>query len=154
MHINKRVLGGMARAYFVDAWAQCEEDDGRSYPGQDMCDVAPETAKDAYNKALYHYAEIEAATRARAREISTLIRKLGSYLNEPAQTDAIPQCIPIQQEVDRLGIDQEYGDEEYTFGWYLGMESLGHGVTWADDHDPHRLVIPLVDSLMYSEIEE
>lgn len=28
------------------------------------------------------------------------------------------------------------------FGHYLAMESLGHGVSWADDHPAHDFLIP------------
>jgi hypothetical protein len=30
------------------------------------------------------------------------------------------------------------------FGHYLAMEALGHGVSWADDHDDHGLLLPLI----------
>lgn len=28
------------------------------------------------------------------------------------------------------------------FGHYLAMEAMGHGVSWADDHEPHGLRVP------------
>ena len=30
----------------------------------------------------------------------------------------------------------------YDFGYYLGMEYMGHGVSWSDDHEDHGLAIP------------
>lgn len=32
--------------------------------------------------------------------------------------------------------------EREEFGYYLAMESLGHGVAWSDDHEDHGLKIP------------
>jgi hypothetical protein len=40
------------------------------------------------------------------------------------------------------GVAEANADE---FGHYLAMEALGHGVGWADDHEPHGLQLPLIE---------
>lgn len=38
---KQEILESMARTAFVLAWASYEEEEGRTYPGTDLCDVAP-----------------------------------------------------------------------------------------------------------------
>jgi hypothetical protein len=43
-------------------------------------------------------------------------------------------------------------DELEDFGYYIAMESLGHGVSWADSHDDHDLKVPSTE--VHFELED
>lgn len=44
--------------------------------------------------------------------------------------------------LDRRFSERYPREDPELFGWYLGMEALGSGVAWSDDHDDHGLEIP------------
>jgi len=57
------IVTAMARALFVSVWADNEEENGRTYSGSDLMDVAPVTPDDARDLALTLYGKIEQASR-------------------------------------------------------------------------------------------
>src|ERR1035438_4765464 len=46
------IINAMARAFFVTAWADRQEERGRSFSGQELMDVAPKTPRFAREFAL------------------------------------------------------------------------------------------------------
>ena len=119
-NIIDEIIKGMARAFFVTAWADREEELGRTYPGMELTEVAPETPPEVLLKVNYVLGVIEG-------------------MNGEAPYVRI-QKLPLDAG-ENLAVD--WG---FAFGWYLGMESLGHGVAWTDDGaPPHGLELPLVE---------
>lgn len=51
MDTTNAILAAAARAFFVSTWADAEEEAGRTYPGCDLMDVAPETPTNFTNEA-------------------------------------------------------------------------------------------------------
>jgi hypothetical protein len=116
------IIDGMARALFVQAYAdaveQGEIDVAAACMGQDWMDIAPETPKYAYNQAWRLLGKIEELNKS----------SIHSLHYQAYKADGI----------------NYYHDEEYArlFGHYLAMQSLGHGVSWFDDHTKFDLKLP------------
>jgi hypothetical protein len=109
---SDEIIDAMARAFFVSAWADAQEEAGESFSGMELMDVAPETPNEAYDFAFEKFQEIEAANAG---------LNLGSFL-------------PPGEEEGAFDVNE--------FGHYLAMESMGHGVGWSDSHEDHGLNIP------------
>jgi hypothetical protein len=115
-------LEGAARAFFVTAYADhvedCEREVDYDYPrpgpGEDWCDYAPETPANAY---------------ALAGELWNALRA--------ANGEAGVYSLVLRAEA----ADGKAPDPEL-FGHYLAMQSMGHGVSWFDDHAAFPMVIP------------
>lgn len=115
---------GMARALFVDTWANEMEEQGRSFrPQADLMDLAPATPAVAIKEAYRLTGQLEASN---AQGILTLLskaaRKDGTSLDEMTESS-----------------QAEYAQ---SFGHYMAMEALGHGVSWFDDHAKFAIDIP------------
>jgi hypothetical protein len=107
---------GAARAAFVSSWADYQEERGKTYPGEDLMDVAPSTPLSAYVWAGELIGNLENANRD-------------------------PICTIGARAAKADGVDWE--DFEGTdFGHYLAMQALGHGVSWFDDHARFKLKVP------------
>lgn len=122
--LAETVVTAIARAFFVSAWADRQEERGKTkgWAGQDLMNLAPKTPKVAMNEAW---------------------RALGALENENGM------CIEalLYQAWKADGHKEEEGDVPMTyirdFGHYLGMMMLGHGVGWFDDHAHFELETPL-----------
>ena len=42
-------------------------------------------------------------------------------------------------------------DDAETFGWYLGMSAMGHGVCWEDDNPDIGLQYPYVEYILSAD---
>lgn len=115
------LLKFIARTLFVCAWADEEENDGRSYPGQELFDVAPETPVTALVLA-------------------------GVLLGRIEEQNHAPYYILIKRAADADAVTPEEIDEEQ-FGYSLAMMALGHGVSWFDDHAKFDLKVPNIEVL-------
>ena len=51
---EKTIVNGMACAFFVTAWADRQERKGKTYPGEELMDVAPSTPRYARDFALMY----------------------------------------------------------------------------------------------------
>lgn len=112
-YINEReILRGAARALFVTSWASNEERFGRTYPGQELTEVAPPTSVDALLLAAQLLGRIE---------------QLNSF---PASVLYAKALELNAQEGDGV----EGRDTPYEFGFTLAMESLGTGISWNDNN--------------------
>jgi RNA binding exosome subunit len=103
------IIDAAARAFFVNDWADREGEAGRTYPGEDLMDVAPDTSKsaEAFGKKF-----IEAIEKKQGKSIEKL------YVR--AATDDSSKHLKKPTEED--------------FGYALAMQALGTGVAWSDDH--------------------
>lgn len=110
------VVEAMARALFVTAWADAEEEAGNTYPGEELMDVAPKTSAEAKRHAEKLAKQFE--------------QKNGMSLDE---------LLAKAAEADDEEIDSDYARE---FGHYLAMQAMGHGVSWFDDHEKFPLKVP------------
>jgi|SRR5579859_987847 len=113
------IVDMMARTLFVTAWADREEERGRTYPGQDLMDVAPSTPHRAREAARALASRIEVMNGANLPVLyDRAIRTPGKHYREPTPRD---------------------------FGYGLAMQSLGHGVSWFDDHPRFPLKLPHIE---------
>jgi hypothetical protein len=115
---DEDIIEGMARALFVTAWADYEEEEGRTYPGEDLMDVAPATPQEAVDAAEELYDTIESKSKINLNTFT-------------------PPGFDEGEWSGLLAVE---------LGHYLAMESLGHGVSWSDDYNDHGLKTPSVQS--------
>lgn len=110
---DQEILDGMARAMFVTTWAHEQEEKGRSFSGKDLMDVAPATSRDA------KWAAIHLANHIIARnKVEHLTDLYARALAAGGRGDA------------------------KTFGHYVAMEAMGHGVSWFDNNPEFDIDIP------------
>lgn len=111
------LVNSMAKTFWVLAWSDYEEEQGRSYPGQELFNMAPDTPQSAIEYAHKFYLKVE---------------------NENG--------ISLQDFTPK-GLDEDDNDFHADLGHYLVMESLGHGIAWTDDRDEdHGLKLPYVEN--------
>ena len=122
------IVLGMARALFVTWWADQEEEAGRTYPGQELMAVAPETPQAAFDEAWRLVGRIEERNHTHIRAL----------LYAACQADGLVQT-------DGLPPGNQLASYSRDFGHYLAMQSLGHGVSWFDDHAEFPLDLPLIE---------
>lgn len=97
------ILEGIPRGVFADRWAQEKEEEGESFGGQDIMDIAPKTP---------------ASAKKWGREVADeIVRMNGKSLAD----------------LYELVIEHGYPHDKASFGFHLGMQTAGHGVSWADD---------------------
>ena len=111
------ILQGMARALFVSTWADYEEERGRHHRG-DLMDAAPATPSPARTAAKILAKKIEIMNHGK-----TVSDLYADALNAGAH-------------------DTRRGTDPQTFGHYIAMQSLGHGVSWFDDNPKFPLELP------------
>ena len=119
--MNTDVEDGMAKAMFAVAWADMVEERGGSLTGEIM-NLIPEVDPAAEKKTEELVKEIEELNGRKMEEI-------------------------VDDMYVREGVDPESGPAELeeSFGHYLAMQSLGHGVAWSDDHEDHNLKLPYIE---------
>jgi hypothetical protein len=113
------IIDAMARTLYVTDWADREDEKGHHYPGQDLFDVAPRTSQAAYRAA----------------------RKLARTIEELNQASIVDLC---DFAADAPGKHYKKPTPE-DFGYGITMQSLGHGVSWFDDHPEFPLKLPHVE---------
>lgn len=109
--IREDILMGMGRAAHVTHWANEEEEKGRTYPGQDLMDVAPRRTTMASSKWAV---------------------KVGHEI-ERLNGKSLPELYEIAERANAEGGGGQTTQDPKTFGHYLGMQAMGHGVAWDDD---------------------
>lgn len=117
--LREEIVGGIARAFFVSTWADREEEAGRTrgWAGQDLYKIAPRTSSHALKAARKAAAEVE---RLNGKTIDALYE----------QAIATPgRHTPGHSEPDHFGSD-------------LGLQMMGHGVSWFDDHPKFPMKLP------------
>lgn len=147
-NVPYELLDGMARAIWVDVWATEYEEmsaarrKSHGYPasmsGRDYDDYAPETPAWAYEAAekLCEQFEVENNVDNMLEIIKRAEDAERTRSRSAGHTSAIG-FIPFD------------GGDENLLGHYLAMESMGHGVSWFDDHARFPLEFPDIDSHQY-----
>lgn len=101
------IVTGAARAFFVSAWANAAEEAGHSFSGGTILDdVAPETPEEVLEFARGFITSVENVNQGKS--IDSLYRE-----HEKAA-------------------ESDEADPE-SFGWYIAMPAMGHGVHWYDE---------------------
>jgi hypothetical protein len=118
MDVREEIIEGFARALHATAWADCVEEYGiENLSGVEITEVMDPVTQDARDVARNAIIEIE--------KRANVWRGIGEL---------------YEQAINREGRHTE-DPTPSSFGWYLGMEWLGHGVAWDDDHPPHMLTV-------------
>jgi hypothetical protein len=108
-YTTSEILEGAAEGYFVQAWADAVEEAGGSFGGgQRIDDIAPAPPAEAAQLASQL---VQAIEKDGGRNIADLYQL---HAEAPGRHDREP--------------------EPREFGYYLAMQSVGHGVSWFDDH--------------------
>ena len=124
------IVEAMARTLHVLSWIDREEEEGRFYPGAELMDIAPPTPQEAYDAAWRLWGRIE---QINGLDIYTLF---------------------VRALVADKQLTYQYSSEEFDaalkkwsreFGHCLAMQSLGHGVSWFDDHEYFNLKTPVFE---------
>lgn len=110
----RNIAEGAARAGFVQAWANYMEEQGESLHGE-LMDQAPATPAAARTWARKLLKTMERMNHMRVKDL---------YMKAAGHTRTGEGATPNK------------------FGHYMAMEALGHGVSWADDHGDHGLLVP------------
>lgn len=125
------VVEAAARAAFVTWWADDQEEKERNgeeshiaCSGQDWMDIAPKTSGNALEFA---------------EDFISRVETLNSSIEEMLLT-----ALDADLEEDP---DYQFDLRKYveSFGHYLMMQGLGHGVAWTDDHVDIQLNLPHVE---------
>jgi len=111
---DAEILEGIPRGVYADWWAQEQEEKGKSFSGQDITRAAPRTP--GWAKKWGHEVA-DAIVTANHSSLEDLYAKVKAH---------------------GYPYDREH------FGYHLGMETAGHGVSWSDDtkglaHDAIKL---------------
>ena len=120
MSSNKDIINGIAHAFHATNWADRYEEAGGSLSQCQILDVMDPVTEYAFLEAAVVYGRIEAHNK------TSLLCHFYHMEND---------------ETLEIRSSRFFNDAEL-FGWYLGMQFLGHGVSWEDDHPPHGLDIP------------
>lgn len=117
---DDEIRRAMARAFFV-SWYASEQDRRAEHglkakiagPGEDWMDVAPNTSNAAKRHARAYAVKLSDANKG-----ATLTDLYAAALNAGGRGDA------------------------RTFGHYIAMQAMGHGVSWFDDNPKFPIEIP------------
>lgn len=100
---DKEILAGIPTGVWADYWATQQEERGRSFSGQDIMDVAPKVPKWAKDWATNLAAGIVSVNGKTLEQLYQMVKEAG------------------------------YPHDREHFGYHLGMQAAGHGVSWSDD---------------------
>lgn len=104
---DPEILAGIPRGVWADLWATEQEEKGRSFSGQEITSLAPRTP---------------AFAKKWARKVADdIVRLNGKSLEELYDT------------VTDRELDRPFPHDKDQFGLLLGMQAVGHGVSWSDD---------------------
>ncbi len=117
------------RSAFLSEWADANEENGTTFPGQDIADVAPEETPAEY-------------VRWAEQSIRTIENHIGIGIVEALYRACYVPALNSWEE--RCDAD-DYETLE-TFGHYLGMTFQGHGVAWSDYHPDLPFSLPYGES--------
>jgi hypothetical protein len=119
-HHDPEIKLGMARGPWADYWAQAQEEEGRSFSGVDLYEAAPDAPE---------WAEVWAQ-----KLCEEIVR-----MNDSTSLDSLY----------RAAVREGFTKNRETFGFYLAMQSIGHGVAWDDDISGADLKIALPHTEFY-----
>lgn len=144
--IEKTIINGMARAFFVSAWVEKQERKGRSFAGQELMDVAPSTPRYARDFALMFAGGLGSLlvhlNNAAWADVRATQEQMGGTLPEPFYKHKYPG---LEECAEAL---KTYGNYAANFGYCLAMMGMGTGVSWFDDHAQFEINVPLVEAYL------
>lgn len=108
---DEEILRGMARGPWAIQWANEQEEAGESFSGQDIYEAAPEAPR---------------WTKKWARDLADAITSANG--------------IASLEELYQAAVSDGFAKDRETFGYYLGMQAQGHGVSWDDDHSADLVI--------------
>lgn len=122
---SSEIREAMAKAFFATAWADYEEQvKHESLAQTEIMDVLPDNIPEsAYAAADNVIGTIEKSTG----------RKISDLYNEAKEAPG----------------DHYKEPDEDSFGHYLAMQAMGHGVSWSDDHPDLTFDVPRVEYSYY-----
>ena len=167
--LEREFIEGAARAMFVQAWADREENTCAvcSHDCRE-CDHALTTAATADEIAV-HLHDFESRGRFGGMELMDVAPDTPDYARfeatkllgafeyaNPQWGRNLPSIMAAAQRADQdfhhmhdpPGVDFPYGlfsPDVREFGHYIAMQALGHGVSWFDDHARFELKVPHVE---------
>jgi len=109
------ILAGMARGPWASHWGDQAEEKGERLSGVDLYEAAPRTPR--------------WASRWAKKLADALVN-----LNDASLASLYD-----------LAVQQGYPRDSEAFGFHLGMQAVGHGVSWTDDvrgHPDLKILIP------------
>jgi hypothetical protein len=129
---DDEIIEGMAKAFFASSWADRvdEIEESLSYFDIDIYEMETELGVDV--PQIYAGAEIMNIMPAVPEEAYQFAT---NYYMDTERSNNVDLSTFIPPGED------EFFDKE-TFGHYLAMEIMGHGVGWSDDHEDHGLEVP------------
>lgn len=115
--LTSTIANSIARALFVSAYADYSEEVGNSAPaGADWNDIAPVTP---------------------AKAVLEAYRLIGAFEQiNGASLLAIFNQACIANNIDFQKVPEKFAKN---YGFYIAMSSLGHGVSWTDDHNAYSI---------------
>lgn len=107
---NKDILKGIARGPYAMEWAERQEERGRSFSGVDIYEAAPNTS-------------------AKAKKWGSGLADKIVLLNAKKFQDPSMSL----EKMFEMAVAEGFAKDREAFGFYLGMQAIGHGVAWDDD---------------------
>jgi hypothetical protein len=149
--LTNYIIDGMARALYVEAYAYAVEEHeiagAGAGQGEDWMDIAPDTPSYARDAALVLSGRI---TEKNGMSLICLIyqaAKADGISTDGSDDIHYPDG---DKEVERYWYERResrHCNYAEAFGHYLAMMSLGHGVSWFDNHKEFDLKTPYIESL-------
>jgi len=138
--IENVMIDGMARAFFVSAWADRQEERGKTagWSGNDLMDLAPKTPRYARDFALMFAGSLSGSLPVILNNAAWADVTEGLTLAEPFYRFEHPE---LEAKARDLQTDEYARD----LGHYLAMQGLGSGVSWFDNHAKFEIKIPYTE---------
>lgn len=153
--IEERIIQAMARALwaskYADAYDNGELPEGSDHAGagEDWIDHCGETPVRAYMAAAVFAEDLLTAARdqAKPKHIACLWQVFGRAIGADDDKDSSE----LYNELDDVQ-NQTLQDE---FGHLTAMQSMGHGVGWADDHERLPFEVPrTLEHLSWQDLKD
>lgn len=126
--VTAHIAEEIARAFFVTAWADAQEERGTSFSGVNLYDVAPETPEYVIRDAMDLVRSMERLNGMRMRDMYYRALDRAELIDAPDVRD--------------------------NFGYMTAMQAMGSGVRWTDDYRDHGLKVPYKDFTQFDLKEE
>jgi hypothetical protein len=103
---DAEIIRGITKGPWADLWANQQEEEGSSFSGQNIYDLAPEPPRWA---------------KTWGKKVASIIERI----NGSTLTDLYKSAVVVG-----------YPHDAEQFGVHLGMNLIGHGIKWTDDVSP------------------
>lgn len=117
---SNAITDSIARTLFVLDWVDRQEAKGRRLGPGNLFDKAPVTSVAAKRTA----------------------NKIREYIEDDNRMSLDALFLKAMHDD---GVDNPTTKDMESFGYYLTMEMLGHGVSWTDDHENHGVILRYIE---------